>query len=595
MASRFSVEAQFKAIDSMTKPIGKMQRRINKFTRLSTLRFKKMAQGVAKVGARMGRGIALGTSVAGAAMTTAILKTATLGDEAAKTSRRLGITAETLQELTFAADRQGVSAGVLQSSFTALQKRVGELKSESGSLFSFLKKTGDKAFIRQLSLAKDTEEAFVLITERAETIEDPLKKAAFAAAAFSRSGIQMISFMEAGQDGIKKLREEARKYGAVISNEAAEQSELFIDSLTNLKSTLLGIGKTFSTKVIPFLSVAMQRFADFWALNKQIIGVGMDKFLEFIGKTFKAIKPGVVALFHAVTDLFSAFWEAVTSILPKFNTESDDLSKGINKLTAVLRFMAEIGVKAFEFITKISPFLKPFLTVLLAYQGFLLAIVLVTKGWAIVQGILNAILSANPISLIVIAVAALVAGIVLLINNWDMVVAGFRSGAQKIGSFFSNLLDSPVIAAAGLIFAPFLAIPALIIKHWEPITALFDDLWDDLKTGFSSGIDSLLNLIKPFQGIISSVGGLFEKFGITFNGNKDVSGNESEEDVSSESRIANSPQIITSSMQIKRSIEERNEKASAELLIRDESGRAELTQKNPIGRVKIAMAQSGGA
>jgi hypothetical protein len=589
MASRFSISAVFKGIDKISKPISKMGNSVSKFVRQSNRKIVRLGKSFKKLGAFMGKAIIGGAALAGAAVGAAVLKTAELGDEAAKTARRLGITAESLQELRFAADRQGVSAGVLNSSFTALQKRIGELKSGTGSLFGFLKKTGDKAFIRQLSLAKDTGEAFEMMTKKMGTIKDPLKRAAFASAAFSRAGVDMLSFMEAGQDGISKLRMEARKYGAVISDEAAEQSEVFIDSLTNLKSSLGGIGKTFSSKLIPTISNAMQKFADFWALNKDIIGVGMDKFLNFVGDTFRAIRPAVTDLFNSLKKLFGAFFEAVSSLLPEFTAESDDLSDSITGMSKGLKFLADIGTKAFEFITMISPFLKPFLATLLIYKGILIAIAVVTKGWAIAQGILNAILLLNPIGLIVLGIAALIAIIVLLVQNWDTVVMAFQTGVAKIWEFLSGLLDNPFIAAAGVIFAPFLAIPALIVKHWEPIKEFFSNLWDGLANGFSQAMAIITNIIKTVDaffekivgGIIGTIGDIAGKFGIDL-GTK-----------SADEKGAETPQVVSPSERVLRSIEERTSESKSTLTIKDETGRAELAEGKKNGGVKLKLATSG--
>jgi phage-related protein len=440
--------------------------------------------------------------------------------------------------------------------------------------------------------------------------------------------------MEAGQKGIAQLRFEAQKYGAVISEKAAAQSEVFIDSLTNLKSALTGIGKTFSSKLIPFLSKTMQKFADFWALNKQIISVGMDKFIKFVGDTFVAIKPGVVSLFDALKILFSAFGDAVKSLLPEFQTETGDLSTGINSLTGTLESVARIGAKAFDFITKISPFLKPLLTLFLVYQGLIITIALLTKGWAIAQGILNAVMSLNPLGLIILGIAALITAIIFLISNWDAVVAAFQSGIAKIWDFLSGLLDNPFIAAAGLIFAPFIAIPALIIKHWEPIStffsdlwdgigvlftagieviaglmdwlaariekiwepiaAFFSDLWDEIGTAFSAGIDFVMGLVEPFKNVISGIGGLFEKFGITFGGDREAE-DETADETARAGAPATAPQVVSQAEQLRRTVEETRESSSAELLIRDETGRAELRSGSPAPGIKIAMARSGDA
>ena len=519
-----------------------MGNKIRQFVRASNRQVAMLGKRFKKLGATIGKTVAAGATLATAALGATILKTAELGDEAAKTARRMGLSAEALQELRFAADRQGVSSGILESSFTALQKRVGELKSGTGSLFGFLKKTGDKAFIRQIKAAKGTEEAFGLMVKKMETIKNPLERAAFAAAAFSRSGVKMISFMEAGADGIAKLRMEARKYGAVISDDAAEQSEIFVDALTNLKSAMTGIGKTLATKLIPTVGRLMQRFADFWAINKEIISLGMDKFLSFLSDQFNKITPGILALWGSLKNLFGAFWDAINSLLPAFKSETDDLSNSVNSLTGVLKIMADIGTKAFEFIKIISPFLKPFIATLLIYKGVLIALAIATKGWAIAQGLLNIALNLNPIGLFIAAIASLI-GIV-----------------------------------------------GVIIAKWEPIKEFFLGLWDSITVGFKAAMDVVTGIItsidtfleKKVGGIIDTISGIASKFGIDLG----IGGNSQEPQ-------AGEAQVISPQERISTSIEQKLTESKSTLTIKDETGRAELDQGKSNGGVNVQLATSG--
>lgn len=422
---KFAVVTKFTGKDELSPVFKRMGKASHRFGVQSEKSFNRFAK-AAKVGIKA---FAAGTVALVAAGSAAIIKTAEMGDEAAKTSRRLGITAESLQELRFAADRQGVSAGLLDSSFTALQKRVGELKAGTGSLFTFLNKTGDEAFANQLMNAKNTEEAFLLITKRAGQIENPMEKAAFASAAFSRAGVDMLKFMEAGQDGINALRQDARKYGAVISEDATKNSELFIDAMTNFKSAIGGVGKTLGTKLMPLATELIQKFADFWAANRKIITQGIDKFFKTMVSVIKQLKPVVFTLANLLGDVF-------------------------------------------DIIVFAMPFLKPFLGILLALKGAMILIGGALKLWAAAQAVLNIVMTANPIGLIVIGIAALIAAIVVLAKHWDKVTAA----VQRAWQWFSKLLDNPLIAAAATIFAPFIAIPALIIKHWEPIKAFFSDV-----------------------------------------------------------------------------------------------------------------------
>ncbi|MGW7197552.1 phage tail tape measure protein [Streptomyces chryseus] len=60
------------------------------------------------------------------------------------------------------------------------------------------------------------------------------------------------------------------------------------------------------------------------------------------------------------------------------------------------------------------------------YRGVILAATAVTRGWAVAQGILNAVMSANPVGLIVVGILALVAAAVVAYNK----VTWFRTGVQ---------------------------------------------------------------------------------------------------------------------------------------------------------------------
>lgn len=401
MPKSLKVKTKFEAEENISKTARKVEKNTRRMNRVMQAGFKASTKSAARFGRTMksvagvgAKAMAAGAIAATVAVAAAVVKTAELGDEAAKTSRRLGISAESLQELRFAADRQGVSSKLLDSSFTALQKRVGELKSGTGALYGFLKKDGDKTFAKQLAGAKNTGEAFRMMTAKMATIKDPMKKAAFASAAFSRAGIDMIKMMEAGNNGIDDLRQQARKYGAVISNDAAGKSELFIDAMTNMKAALGGIGMTIGSRLMPVLTPLIQKFADFWAANR--------------GDIVKSVENG-----------FRSFVNVIIALKPAAQATFEILKAG------------------FDMIVWASPFLKPFVASLLVFKGVLIAVGIATKAWAASQLILNAVLTANPIGLIIVGVSALIAGLVLMVKHWDAVKAAINSILAPIKKVFS--------------------------------------------------------------------------------------------------------------------------------------------------------------
>ncbi|MFJ8760850.1 phage tail tape measure protein [Streptomyces cyaneofuscatus] len=114
------------------------------------------------------------------------------------------------------------------------------------------------------------------------------------------------------------------------------------------------------------------------------------------------------------------------------------------------------------------------------YRGVILAAAAVTRGYAIVQGILNAVMSANPIGLIITGIAALVTLLVVAYNRSDT----FR---------------------------------AIVQATWAGIQAGWTVLWGALKTGFAglmTGLQAIgaaavwlwANVLSPTFSAISTGG-----------------------------------------------------------------------------------------
>jgi phage-related protein len=115
------------------------------------------------------------------------------------------------------------------------------------------------------------------------------------------------------------------------------------------------------------------------------------------------------------------------------------------------------------------------------------------------QWALNAAMSANPIGLIILAIVALIAGLVLLIANWDTVVAfitdtweGFigwiTPGLEAFGAFFTGM--------------------------WEAMGQFISDVWNNIVTFVTGAWNAIWGFIQPaidaffgwWNGLWTSVG-----------------------------------------------------------------------------------------
>ncbi|OHU67394.1 phage tail tape measure protein [Mycobacteroides chelonae] len=109
-----------------------------------------------------------------------------------------------------------------------------------------------------------------------------------------------------------------------------------------------------------------------------------------------------------------------------------------NVLSAVGPSLVSGLSEAVNLIVRFKDFLIPLVAGLAAYKTVMLAITVATKAWAAVQALLNIVLTANPIGLIIAAIAGLVAGIVVLYKRNET----FRNIVQATWTAIKNVIGA---------------------------------------------------------------------------------------------------------------------------------------------------------
>jgi len=242
-------------------------------------------------------------AAAGAAVIAMTQKTAQMGNEFAKTSRLVGMTAETFQELDYAAKQSGVKN--LSGHLEKLNKTMIDVRNDSGKLTDYLN-DNNAALLEQVKGAKNNEEALTLLLDAINKAPDELTKAELAMAAFGSAGQEMVLMAASGTEGIACLREEAKKYG-VISNETAKASEEFVDAQLRLKTSLTGVSTQLTSGLIPGASKAINMIANFIASVDD-----WGKVLEIAGYALAGITAGLTA-FLVITKGAAAIQGIVTA------------------------------------------------------------------------------------------------------------------------------------------------------------------------------------------------------------------------------------------------------------------------------------------
>ena len=142
-----------------------------------------------------------------------------------------------------------------------------------------------------------------------------------------------------------------------------------------------------------------------------------------------------------------------------------------------------------------------------------------TMGASGAFGIFNAVLSANPIGIVVTAIAALVAGLVWFFTQtktgqkiWAGFVSWIKDAWQGISDFFSGLW-SGISDGAKKIWAGVQAVWAAHVESikavWNGVTEFFSNLWNGIKSAFTTVwtaiTQAVMTIVQPFIDVFVSL------------------------------------------------------------------------------------------
>lgn len=524
MAGRFSVEAVFKAVDRMTAPVTRMQNRVGKFTRSMSKGLGTVNKAVDKVTGTMIRGAA--TTAKGLGAVTATLGTAiTLFNkssvEAEQLANSVGFNVDKLEAFAGAVAPAGFQLDNVVDLIEEMNNKLGE----SAGLGDTITPVKESLAILGLRF-KDIinlkpEEQFERITNAALKMEDAQKAAAAADILLGGEANKIIGVLRQQGGTLEEIIAVQERLN-FRTEESRKGAGDFVRQLQLTTRAAGSLGAEISGLAGKHLAPLLQKLTDWAAANKQIIADNIVK--------------------------------AVTSI-------TDAVQFLIENLETIVLWTKRIGTG---------------LAVFLAFSAVLKTLIAVMTA-------VNLVMAANPVTLIVLGIMALIAVIAAAIIYWDEIKAAMVSFAQAVTEKVVGALNwlwemftglpGVVQVAVGALLGPIGAIAAaarLIYENWEPIKAFFGDLWGGVVNIFSGALDKITSIVDLVKGkasaiidTISSIGGGVARF---FGFGDDE-----------EATTTASPQVVSPEERVARNIEEQRNTSTAEVTIRDESGRAEVT------------------
>lgn len=216
----------------------------------------KLSSGI-KTAGKWAAGIAGAATAVGGAMVAAAKDTAATADTIDKASQRMGIDAESYQELAYAAEMSGVSVG-------ALEKAAKKLEGTDLNL--------DDAFSQIMS------------------IEDASERAAAAAELFGDSvAYEMTPLLNAGAEGMADMTKQAHDLGLIMGNEAVAQGAAMGDMFANVEKSLGSLKNGLVQEFMPYVMQILQWVIENIPVVKETVKSVMDAIMPIVKPVLDAI------------------------------------------------------------------------------------------------------------------------------------------------------------------------------------------------------------------------------------------------------------------------------------------------------------------
>ncbi len=356
--------------------------------------------------------------------------------------------------------------------------------------------------------------------------------------------------------GLKKLNPELLAQLNATDN-VAEAFDIYVKAIRNSKSATEKAAlanAAFSRSGLNLVNIADNSADAVEALKKQQRENGnitkeQAEAAEAYNDAMNALKKTITGFIQTV---LLPMLPMLTQLLKDFRTWA------VANREIVAGDILEFGQKIVDNFEKIVKWAKRIgiaLAVFFTFAGILKTLVLVMTA-------VNLVMALNPIGLIVIAVALLIAAIIGLIFFWDEIKA----------AFLDTEFGQVVIGAIDAIVGTMAEMPGVVMGAWSGVKQFFSDMWSGILSVFDTALAKITGIMDKVSGAISFISDIGSDVGSDV---ADFFGFGDNEDATSSSTSA---QVVSPQDRVARSIEEQRTTSTSEVTIRDETGRAEVTQ-----------------
>ena len=386
---------------------------------------------------------AVGTAATagGAAIFGLATKAASSCDNIDKMSQRLGLSRQAFQEWDYVLSQSGVDINSMKIGFKTLTNTIGQVSeagTTAGTAFDTLGISIDDV------KGKSQDEIFSMVITQLQGLDDQTQKATLAQQLFGRSGQEMLPLLNSSAEATEALKQKARDYGLVLSDEAVNAGVAFTDNMDTMHRKIEAVTTNLGASFMPIIS----------------------NVCDYIGEHM----PQIQATITNIADKVSTFIN--------FVMENGD---------TIISILAGIGAgfAAFEVAQIIT-----------AVVEALLAMTKAEKGLSIAQAALNLVMNANPIGIIITLIATVVAAIIGFIATNDKAKAKIQEAWNAVKNAFTNVINAIKNGLSTAI--------SKVTDFVSSVKTKFDSLKSNLTNAAKNAIKGLLNGFKNAFGAVKS-------------------------------------------------------------------------------------------
>lgn len=255
-------------------------------------------------------------------------------DKIGKLSTRLGATTEALSELRHAAELSGLAFTTVTMAMQRSTRRIAEAAAGTGEAKKALEELGLSA--QRLNNMRPEQQLEVLADALAGVGNDA-DKVRIAMKLFDSEGVSMIQMLDGGSAGLRQMRDEARRMGVSLDENATRAAAEANNSFARLEAATNALEIAMARELGPTLSAIAEFLAEVIPPAANAVGFIFDKIRAVIlkfasqvataiaklnqlfgmlpdvmgGDTFRANAAMLLEHAEAMSDVAEAYWNNV--------------------------------------------------------------------------------------------------------------------------------------------------------------------------------------------------------------------------------------------------------------------------------------------